>query len=393
MHLPMNGIRWWYESLDCLRRQHGSALERLGLGPVQAPYRTVASRAGVRLRHYGGEDGMPIALIVPAPIKRPYIWDMSPGHSVVRHALARGLQVYLVEWTDPAGPSARFGLEDYGDTLLEYCVEHIVAASSRRLFLLGHSLGGIFAAIHAALHPERVAGLVTVEAPLHFGDAAGSFFPLLAFGPRAADVARWFEAIPGSVLNQASIAASPTSFLAERYADFFGSQNSREALQGHWQVERWTLDEAPMARHLFEDLVEQLYREDRFMQGHLHVHGRDIGPHSIACPFLAVYDPRSLILPPASIIDFLNAAASTAKRLLVYHGDIGIALAHVGILVGRNAHEKIWPQIFDWIDAHGDGGTDSRATTRSRATNTQHSQHGGYIARTRLPRIGPAEAR
>ncbi|HJV52248.1 MAG TPA: alpha/beta fold hydrolase [Noviherbaspirillum sp.] len=368
MHLSMNAVRWWYESLDRLRRQRGLALDRLGLGPVQVPYRTVKTHAGVRLRHYGGEAGRPVALIVPAPIKRPYIWDLAPGRSVVRGALGRGLQVYLAEWTDPAGPCAHYGLEDYGYALLEHCVAHIAAGSRGPLFLLGHSLGGVFAAIYAALRPERVAGLVTLETPLHFGDAAGSFFPLLAFGPRAPDVARWFDAIPGSVLNQISITASPSSFQAERYADFVASLDSWENLQGHWQVQRWTLDEAPMARHLFEDVVEQLYREDHFMQGRLHVHGKVIGPRSITCPFLAVFDPRSLIIPLASIVDFLHAAASTNKRLLAYRGDVGIALAHVGVLTGRNAHDRLWPQIFDWIEAIGAGNstgtTDMRGTIR-----------------------------
>ncbi|WP_267875238.1 hypothetical protein [Massilia sp. Dwa41.01b] len=26
-------------------------------------------------------------------------------------------------------------------------------------------------------------------------------------------------------------------------------------------------------------------------------------------------------------------------------------LQHVGVLVGRNAHARIWPAIFNWLDA------------------------------------------
>ncbi|KIF79902.1 alpha/beta fold hydrolase [Noviherbaspirillum autotrophicum] len=353
MYPSSNAVRWWYESLDRLRRQRGMALDRWGLGPEESSYRTVITYGGVRLRHYGGSASQPAALIVPAPIKRPYIWDLSPGRSVVRDALARGMQVYLMEWLDPPGTDASPGLEEYGYALIDRCIDTITSGASAEqpVFLLGHSLGGVLAAIYAALQPERVAGLITVEAPLHFGAAAGSFLPLLAFGPRAASVTRWFNAVPGSVLGQASITASPTSFQAERYLDLIKSLGSAQALEGHWKVQRWTLDEAPMSCSLFEQVVEQLYREDRFMQGCLHIHGKDIGPFSITSPFLAVYDPRSLIIPPASIIDFHRAAASAEKRLLAYHGDTGIALAHVGALVGRNAHDKLWPEIFDWINA------------------------------------------
>lgn len=358
MYPSTNAIRWWYESLDRLRRQRGLELERLGLGPEEAPYRTVLTHAGMRLRRYGDDAARPVALIVPAPIKRPYIWDLSPDHSVVRAALARGMQVYLIEWSDPSGADGGpgNGLEDYGHALIERCIEAIASSAGsagQPVFLLAHSLGGVFAAIYAGLRPDRVAGLVTVEAPLHFGEASGSFGPLLAFGPRAAEITRWFDTVPGSVLGQASITASPTSFQVERYADLIRSLGCTEELEGHWKVQRWTLDEAPMSRRLFEQVVEHLYREDRFMRGRLHVHGKDIGPSSITAPFLAVYDPRSLIIPPASIIDFHRATASKEKRLLAYHGDTGIALAHVGALVGRNAHSQLWPDIFDWIAANG----------------------------------------
>jgi polyhydroxyalkanoate synthase len=26
-----------------------------------------------------------------------------------------------------------------------------------------------------------------------------------------------------------------------------------------------------------------------------------------------------------------------------------VCLQHVGVLVGRSAHEKIWPAIFEWL--------------------------------------------
>lgn len=355
MYALPNGIRLWYEALDQTRRRHGAAMDNMGLRPLESPWNNILERPGMRLRHYGSRSANgPVALIVPAPIKRPYIWDLSPGRSVVRHALAYGLQVYLIEWVDPSGESATYGLDQYADTLIGRCIDAIRAQRrDSRIFLLSHSLGGVFAGIYAALYPGRIAGLVSVEAPLHFAGASGSFAPLMAFGPRAITIARWFDTIPGALLSQVSIAASPTSFSAERYADFINSLESLNTLEGHLLVQRWTLDEAPMARLLFEEIVECLYREDRFMRRRLVIHGRQVGPSDVVSPLLSVYDPRSLIIPPASIIEFQKAAASAIKRLLPYHGDVGIGLAHVGALVGRNAHERLWPEIFEWIGTIG----------------------------------------
>jgi len=360
MHSFSGSIRWWFDSMDRARRMRGATMDRLGYGPTESAHGIVLSTPAMRLRYYGGhEPNGPVALIVPAPIKRHYIWDLSPGRSVVQHALRAGMQVYLIEWVAPGAEENLLGLDDYGYALIDRCIDAITAEanaagrSAAPLFLLSHSLGGVFATIYATLQPQRVAGLVLVEAPLHFGAAAGAFAPLLAFAPRAGRVTDWCSPVPGALLSITSMAASPATFGVERYADLMASLDSREMLKGHLMVERWTLDETPMAGRLFEQVVEELYREDRLMQGRLTIAGRRIGPRDLVAPLLAVYDPRSVIIPPASTLAFCEAAASPLQRLLAYEGDTGVGLAHVGALVGRNAHASLWPAIFDWMRTLG----------------------------------------
>lgn len=345
------GLRWWFETLDDARRRRGAAMARMGYGPVETPSVPVFSMPGMRLRHYGGSPGArDIALIVPAPIKRHYIWDLAPDCSVVRRALQSGMQVYLIEWMDPTEAEEGYGLEEYGHALIDAAVGAIRKWNpSGRLFLLGHSLGGVFAAMYSAAEAKAVDALVLIEAPQHFASDSGAFTPLVTFGPPAADVARLFGRIPGSVLSMTSVIASPSTFQFERSADFVASLGSQKHTRTHLQVERWTLDEAPMPGRLFEQVVEQLYRKDQFMRGILPVNGRNISPHDITCPLLSVYDPRSIVIPPASIIPFHHAASSRDKRLLAYKGDTGVALSHVGVLMGESAHRQLWPEIFDWL--------------------------------------------
>jgi polyhydroxyalkanoate synthase len=49
------------------------------------------------------------------------------------------------------------------------------------------------------------------------------------------------------------------------------------------------------------------------------------------------------------MLPFHEAASSTRKQVLHYDGDVGVNLQHVGVLVGRSAHARIWPAIFDWL--------------------------------------------
>ncbi len=351
--MQTRNMHWWFESMDRTRRQHGAVMDRLGYGPRESEYQTVLKKPCMRLRFYGGDaNAGRIALIVPAPIKRHYIWDLMPERSVVQRALHAGMQVYLVEWTDPSESLIPPGLKDYADGMIRQCIREIRSAQpGGRIFLLSHSLGGIFSAIYAALYPQQIAGTVMVEVPLHFSPDTGCFGPLVANSPSARELTRATDTVPGTLLNWASMLASPATFGSARYADLFASLPSTPKFKSHWLVERWTLDETPMSSKLFTQIVEHLYREDRFMHRTLSISGRHIGPQDFTVPLLSVYDPESVVIPPPSVMEFHAAAASKKKQLVAYEGDTGVALAHVGALVGENAHRRLWPDIFDWIGA------------------------------------------
>jgi hypothetical protein len=76
--------------------------------------------------------------------------------------------------------------------------------------------------------------------------------------------------------------------------------------------------------------------------------GRSIARTGVArgAPLLAVLNPYSRVIPPESILPFHHAAGGRPKQLIRYRGDRGVALQHVGVLVGRNAHRFLWPLVL-----------------------------------------------
>jgi polyhydroxyalkanoate synthase len=113
-------------------------------------------------------------------------------------------------------------------------------------------------------------------------------------------------------------------------------------------VERWTLDEFALPGRLVAELATEIVRENRFVRGTLEVAGRSAVPARLTAPLLCVLDRRCRLAPPESVLPFVEAVASRAKTLIDYEGDVGVALQHVGPLVGRNAHELLWPRIVEW---------------------------------------------
>ena len=349
-------IKLMFEHLDRDRCRWGRMFDHAGLGPIETPYRVLHSEAGLNLRRYEtlSHQG-PVLLIVPAPIKRAYIWDLAPGMSVVRHALERGMRVYLAEWTQTNDAEQAFGLADYGNRLLMNCLDAIASdgnasdGNDAKVTLAGHSLGGVLTAIFSCFHPQHVHAVVQLEAPLHFGAKAGDFAPLVAATPDVRPIAALFGNVPGSFLNLVSGMAAPRTFQWDRLIDLLLSGTDPKALGTHMRVERWTLDEFPLPGKLFTEVVELLYRDDRLMSGSLRIGDTQIGPQDMKVPLLNVIDPRSTVVPAQSILSFHEAAASTLKKVLRYEGDIGVAIQHVGVLVGTTAHAVLWPAIFDWL--------------------------------------------
>jgi hypothetical protein len=83
---------------DEARRHVGRGLDALGFGPDETPYRVVAEWTAARLRAYHPKQTSagPVVLIIPAPFKRAYIWDLLPPVSVVRRCRDRGMRVFLL---------------------------------------------------------------------------------------------------------------------------------------------------------------------------------------------------------------------------------------------------------------------------------------------------------
>jgi polyhydroxyalkanoate synthase len=252
-------------------------------------------------------------LIVPAPIKRPYIWDLAPDASAVRRLLGAGSPVFLLEWERTAEP---FGLADYADRLIGGALE---AAGIDRAVLLAHSLGGLFAAVFAAC--KRVGGLGLLATPLHFERDVGIFSAMADALPAESMP----PSVPGSFLGAASLRASPATFGWDRFVDLAASLGAPDALATHLRVERWTLDEFPLPGRLLAELAEHLARNDAFVRGTLTVGGRLAAPSAVTASLLCVVDPRCRVVPPAAMLPVLEAVGSSDKTLLHYDGDVGVS--------------------------------------------------------------------
>ncbi len=260
------------------------------------------------------------------------------------------LHVFLLEWIAPEAGAPPLGLDHYAHDAIEACVARIAGADGgRKPALIGHSLGGTFAAIHAATEPCSIGGLVLLGAPLCFASETSRFRDaVVALAPAHLSQT---SLVPGFVLSEFCAIATPDIFVWSRWANLAAGFSDPYAIEMHLRVERWALDELPLSGRLVEEVLQWLYREDRFCRGCLEIAGRPVGPGHIAVPTLAVVTTSDDVVPLASVEPFLAALSSENVQLVEYPGEAGVGLQHLGILAGRQAHMTIWPKILTWIDA------------------------------------------
>jgi len=281
-------------------------------------------------------------LICFALVNRPYVLDLQPDRSLVRRLLEAGLDVYLIDWGDPDETDRRITLEEYIERHLGGSVRQVLASADLdALDLLGVCQGGVLSLCYSALHPEHVARLVTLTAPVDFHTPDN----LLSKWVRHLDT-QLLEAcgnVPGEMLNALFLALMPFRLMQEKYVRLLTSRPDQRAIEDFVRMEKWIFDSPAQAGTALAQFVRWFYQENRLVRGALEIAGRPVLLRQIRQPLLNLYALGDHIIP---------AAACAALRHHVGSEDYserGVATGHIGMYVSRAARAEIAERIIAWL--------------------------------------------
>ncbi|SFP02029.1 polyhydroxyalkanoate synthase [Geodermatophilus dictyosporus] len=86
-------------------------------------------------------------VIVPPTINKFYVTDLAPGRSIVEHYVSAGHQVFMISWRNPDERHADWGLDAYGQAVLDAADAAQEITGSDQVALQGFCSGGIIAAM------------------------------------------------------------------------------------------------------------------------------------------------------------------------------------------------------------------------------------------------------
>jgi len=288
--------------------------------------------------------GRPPLVLIYSIINRPWILDLIPGFSLVAHLLARGLDVYLVEWK-PALPGCTDTLDDFIDPWLDRAVARACELSGApRATVLGYCIGGTLATIHAARFPERVQGLITLATPLVSGGAG--ILELLvnpAVFPVDEIVAANRGVLPGKVVRHSIMAIKPYLEVL-KWKAYYENLHDDRVMALFEPIDRWANDNPDLPGEVFKAFVREVYDGDRLARGQTRIHGEPVDLRRVRCPLLNLVAEDDWIVPRAAAERVAGLLGSRDPRTEVICGP------HVGIVMDPRTRPA-WDHIADFV--HG----------------------------------------
>ena len=296
----------------------------------------------------GARQALRPLLICFALVNRPYVLDLQPDRSLVRRLLEAGLSVYLIDWGEPDDADRNVDLEEYIERHLGGSVRYILGRENTgALDLLGVCQGGVLSLCYAALHPHRVANLITLTTPVDFHTADN----LLSKWVRHLDTELIAASgnIPGELLNGLFLALMPLRLTQHKYVRLLMSGADQRAIEDFVRMEKWIFDTPPQAAAALAQFVRWFYQENRLVRGTLQIGGRHVSLARIRQPLLNLYAREDHIVPPS--------ACAVLGDYVSSHDYSGCAIAtgHIGMYVSRAARTEIPARIIAWLGERGGG--------------------------------------
>jgi len=284
-------------------------------------------------------------LICYALVNRPYMVDLQDDRSLVKGLLARGEDVYLLDWGYPDRSDRFLTLEDYIEHFLGGAVDDLRQRFKQQAInLLGICQGGALSLCYSALHPDKVKNLITMVTPVDFHTPDN----MLSNWIQTLDVDVFVDTlgnVPADMMNLCYLTLKPWRLFVQKYIAMVDILDDRKAMEDFLRMEKWIFDSPDQAGEAFRQFIKQFYQGNGFVNGGIEIGGKPIDLGFVDMPILNIYAEQDHLVPPD---------ASRALKTLVGsrdYSELSFRGGHIGIYVSGRAQKEVPSAISDWLRA------------------------------------------
>jgi polyhydroxyalkanoate synthase subunit PhaC len=295
----------------------------------------------------------PPVFMIYAFINRHYILDLLPEVSVVKNLLNRGLDIFATDWGTPSAYDKSLTIGHFVNRYMDKSVDFIrKTTKSDKVSLFGYCWGGDLALMYASLYPEKVKNLITIATPGDF-DLDNSLLSVWTRSMKEDYLLDAFGNLPGTLLNAAFNLRRPIEY-SHKYFHFFEQPHDLDSIAEFFATETWLYDSPPIIGEIYREFVEGCYKQNLLIKNKMRIeraaeddfnnNDATINLDKINMPFLNIVAEKDDLVAPSSSKALNNALTESPDKDL-----IEFKSGHVGLMIGKHAHEELWPKVGEWI--------------------------------------------
>ncbi len=287
---------------------------------------------------------------IPTLIVPPYsghaatMADNCEKQSIVERLMQNGLtRVFCIEWRDAVQKTKDYDIDD--------CLAGIHAAvcdMGGRVNLVGLCLGGLLAALYATRYQPHIAALVCVGTPFDTQTGNGAVRDLANALPMSFYenlVAAGNGVLEGRLMLEGLKGLGGEQHILNKYLSINEHIDDPEYREKTTAFERWYLNVVDLPGRLYLQIVEQLFKDNRFMKGEMTALGQNAKPQSIACPVYLLAGAADDIAPKDQVFNVAGLLGTSANKIVKDLASGG----HMGLFSGTRAIRENWSKIAVWL--------------------------------------------
>jgi polyhydroxyalkanoate synthase len=291
------------------------------------------------------KEPLPIPiLLVPPLMVRPYVYDLRPEHSMVRHLVEQGFDVFVVDFGVPDREDRHVRLETYTLEYLPAAIRRVLeVAGTPALTLAGYCMGGLFGLMYAAATRDpAVRNVVTIGSPIDFSQLGILTELSRRWHGEVVALVQRVGNVPG-ILPQVGLKLTTPLRNLVRYADLLVNLHDEEYVRGFEAIHRWANDFIPYPRDAFTQFFSEVFAGNKLCHGQLSLGGKVVDLRHVNASVLAFSGREDNLAPRAATEAILKVVGSTDKTFLEVDG------GHIGIVGGSSAREQVWQPMAEWL--------------------------------------------
>jgi polyhydroxyalkanoate synthase subunit PhaC len=336
--------------IERLVRRGIGGLDFLAKGPPEVgltPKNVIHSRRPLYLYHYrptAAEVYRVPLLLVMATTNKGYLFDLAPGQSVVQYLLARGYDVYMLDWRAVYPDESHFSMDDYVLDFIPDCIARVQAHSGEAdVSLVGYCAGGVLAVLYAAANPTGpVTNLACLTTPIDFR-------PMRLFQAwtdrrylELDRIAEMLGNVPSEMTTTMFEMLRPASRIAG-VVQLWDNMWNDEFVRSYRLMSRWAYDALPIAAAYFRQGIRELFWENSLCGGGFRLGGTTVELRHITIPVFHGLAANDHIVPRASTAPLVRLVGSRHAEEAVIGG------GHFSVVAGPNATKRLWPRLDAWL--------------------------------------------